>query len=174
RSLSLSLSLSLSHIHIHTHTHTIACLGNLLMKLFDAEHLEASTPTTRHHSHEQHDGAYHLAVEKQPSSFGGCSCFFFPSARRRERKLRNVSEGNSNGGPIELAKPMQATRNADGVCEDDRWRSVVKEIGSQKMDAGGLFDVKKTERDFKRASLKEKQLTQEAQKLLDMVAKGTL
>lgn len=45
-----------------------------------------------------------------------------------------------------------------------------KKSGSREVDANGLFNVKSTEKEFKRASKKEKQLTQEAQEFLKTVA----
>lgn len=130
-------------------------------------------PSPSKFSHTQRVFAVDMPPSPPPSPPPcGCSCFLLPSHKRVvKQKKYSAEDQRSSKIKGKIQKGKAGDDDDDDDDGNDEWQSAVfREIGSQRLDAGGLFDVKSTEREFKRASMKEKQLTQEAQKFLNMVA----
>lgn len=104
-----------------------------------------------------------------PSPPARCSCFCMSS--RKPIKKQKQSHGNQRSDG-------KAGRDQE---DDDEWARVVKgleeeDLGVDAAEMGvhaSLFDVKKTNKEFKRASKKEMQLTQEAAKFVEWVASSS-
>lgn len=105
-----------------------------------------------------------------PSPPVGCSCFFLSSKwgekKQKKKPLKGEGWGSNHKDKAEQEKIEEEwasmSKNLEGVEEDQWWEA-----------HAGIFDVKRTEMEFKRVSMKEKKLTQEAQKLIEMVASAS-